>query len=81
MDGMKTSRDSLEHVQKLLPKAHDYTDKALTCLNAQDPEEALGMLAASQCQNTALDNLCAAVKKLLKSTYLIGSQIPVPRLL
>ena len=71
--GMKTIKESFAHVEELLPKAHNYTDKAITCLNEEDNQEALRMLAAAQqCQNIALDNLCAAVKNLLKSTKLIG---------
>jgi hypothetical protein len=62
-----TTRDFFEHAEGMLPQARNYTDNAITCIKHKDQQEALRMLAAAtEAQNIALGNLCAAVRKLLK---------------
>jgi hypothetical protein len=70
-----TARDFFEQAEWMLPQARNYTDNAITCINHKDQQEALRMLAAAtQTQNVALGNLCAAVRKLHQ---VVDSHIPL----
>ena len=65
---MRTIKDALSCVEEILPNARTLTDSAITLSrNPETIQEAIRRLAAAtQYQNIALDNLCAAVRKLGK---------------
>jgi hypothetical protein len=64
----RARKKDLSHAESMLPKAQQSTDNAITCINTENHEEALRMLAsASQCQNIVLGNLCTAIDKLHKA--------------
>ena len=67
MHGMKTKEVFEAVEEEILPQAHRLTENAVKCINNQDQEEALLLMAAAiHEQNIALGKLCVAVKKLLK---------------
>jgi hypothetical protein len=61
-------KTDLTRAEDRLLKARSLADDAIMLVHASNNQKALQILAAAtQCQNAALDNLCAAIDKLHKA--------------